>query len=296
MAVFSDPHCAGHQFWRTADPAHPNFDAEQARMLGNPLKDVYVALDAALGELIGATDANTGLIAFSDLGMGPHNSGTFLLRDIVRKLNAHARNRRAPGLDVLRWLWRRMPRSARIRGRNILSPVVRDIDLETRDRDYFAIRSNDDCGAIRINLEGREPAGRIRAGREYDELCETISRDLREIVNLETGEPLVSDVLRTDELFEGAHLADLPDLNVIWNRSAPVRKIHSRKIGVIEGRYEGPRSGDHRPRGFYLMRGPGIGCGSSPPISAMDLAPTICAWLGVELDVDGSPLPTGSLN
>lgn len=294
MAVFADPHCAGHQFWRVRDPNHPGYDADLARALGDPLKDVYVALDTAVGELIANMDSNTGLIAFSDLGIGPNYSATFLLRDIVRKLHANARNRRSPHVDALRWLWRKLPRSARIRGRSILSPVKRDIDLETKDRDYFAIRSNDDCGAIRINLEGREPAGRVRPGREYDELCEAISRDLREIVNLETGEPLVKEVLRTDDLFEGPRLADLPDLNIVWNQKAPVRRVHSRKIGVIERRHEGPRSGDHRSRGFCLMQGPGMGNERLPPMSAMDLAPTICSWLGVEFEADGSPSLTAS--
>jgi predicted AlkP superfamily phosphohydrolase/phosphomutase len=290
MAVFADPHCAGHHFWRVSDRSHPNHEPEVARLLGDPLKDVYVALDAAIGELITRTDPNTDVIVFSDLGMGPNYTGTFLLRDIVRKLHAHARSRKAGHIDALHWLWRKLPRSARIRGRSMLSPVKRDIDLEAKDRDYFVLRSNDDCGAIRINLEGREPEGRVKAGREYDELCEAISRSLREIVNLESGEPLVGEVLRTDQLFEGPRRQHLPDLNVVWNRSAPIRKIYSKEIGVMERSHDSPRSGDHRSTGFVLMHGSGIGSGRLPSISAMDFGPTICSRLGVELDVDGSPL------
>lgn len=281
MAVFAEPHCAGHQFWRVSDTAHAQHDPELARLLGDPLREVYSALDGAIGKLLAELEPDTDVMVFSDLGMGPNYTGTYLLRDIVRKLHAHARGRRSRHIDSLHWLWRKLPRSARLRGRSVLSPIKPDIDLETRDRDYFVVRSNEDCGAIRVNLEGREPEGGVHAGREYDELCDSISADLLEIVNVESGEPLVSDVLRTDGLFDGPRRQDLPDLNIVWNRTAPIRKIRSPKIGLIERDHESVRSGDHRPTGFVLTRGGG---GESlPPISATDLAPAICAMLGVAL-------------
>lgn len=296
MAVFADSHCAGHQFWHVHDPRHPKHDAAVARVLGDPLKDVYRALDNAIGELVAKADANTGLIVFSSHGMGAHYDGTFLLRDIVRRLQAQAGRRRGPHVAALRRFWRRLPTSMRRRSVGALSPLKRNVDVaEMKDRDYFALPTNDNCGGIRVNLKGREPRGRVSPGREFDRLCTALAADLGEIVNQETGERLVRAVVRTDSLFDGPCVQNLPDLNIVWNRSSPVRRICSPKIGVIERAYEGHRSGDHRSKGLFVMHGPGIPTGRHPPISAMDLAPTICRWLGVELDGDGSPRLPASL-
>jgi predicted AlkP superfamily phosphohydrolase/phosphomutase len=225
--------------------------------------------------------------------MGANYSGTFLLRDIVRKLHAQAGRRQQRHVDALRWLWRKLPLSARLRGRKMLSPVIPDIDLETKDRDYFVVRSNHDCGAIRINLEGRDPEGRVHAGRDYDSLCASISADLLQIVNVESAEPLVSEVLQTDCLFEGPRRQHLPDLNIVWNRNAPIRKISSPKIGLIERDHESGRSGDHRPTGFVLMHRGRTDCDPLPPIPATDLSTAICALLGVALHADRASVTPG---
>ncbi|CAN5339646.1 alkaline phosphatase family protein [soil metagenome] len=299
MAVFSESHCAGHQFWRVHDQGHPQHDPSLARSLGDPLKDVYVALDEAIGQLVDGAGPDTRVVVFSSHGMGPHYDGTFLLRDIVRRLHAAEGRHRSAPVEALRWLWRRLPRAARKRSRSAAVPIKRSLDHEeTTDRDYFVVPTNDNCAGIRINLEGREPQGRVPPGRAYDELCAKISERLLEIVNVESGEPLVRRILRSGELFKGPYVDDLPDLNIVWNRSAPVRKIRSPGIGTIEHSFAGWRSGDHRSKGFVLVRDPQIGHGSSPAISAMDLAPTLCAWFGVELDADGSPAEWGhaSLN
>lgn len=290
MAVYADSHCAGHQLWHLHDALHPRHDAAAAAMLGDPLKDVYRALDEAIGTLVAATDPGTRVMVFSSHGMGAHYDGTFLLREIVRRLNARTGRRAGPHVAALRWLWRKLPAATRKRGLGALSPIKRNVDVaEMRGRDFFTVPTNDNCGGIRVNLRGREPAGRVAPGRDYDRLCTALADDLSEIVNEDSGEPLVRAVVRTDSQFDGPSLRDLPDLNVVWNRRTPVRKVSSPKIGVIERPYGGHRSGDHRSKGLFIARGPGIPCEAQSPMPAMDLAPTICRWLGVDLEADGSP-------
>ena len=66
--------------------------------------------------------------------------------------------------------------------------------------------------------------------------------------------------------------------------------IWSAKTGLIHGRYDLWRTGDHRLDGLLLARGPGLGRGAAPAVRSIDLGPTVAARLGVELDgVDGEP-------
>jgi hypothetical protein len=84
----------------------------------------------------------------------------------------------------------------------------------------------------------------------------------------------------------------LPDLLVEWDWEAPVRSVWSRRLGRIDAEYSGVRTGDHRPGGLLLVRGPGVAPGRIPPVAITDIAPTVAALLGVRLDdVDGHAIP-----
>ena len=67
---------------------------------------------------------------------------------------------------------------------------------------------------VRINLEGREPDGKV-APSNQTAFIDGLERDLKDIVNLESGEPLVAEVVRVSDVCAGAHRDDLPDLPLI---------------------------------------------------------------------------------
>lgn len=152
--------------------------------------------------------------------------------------------------------------------------------------------SNDNCGTIRVNLVGREPRGRVRAGAEFEAFCASLAESLLEIVNLETGEPVVKEVLRTADHYAGDRLDDLPDIIVRYHRGTPIRRISSARIGEIESESPSCRTGDHRPEGLFFISRPDLRPGQlNDTVPAMDLAPTMAAFLGVDLpDVDGKPI------
>jgi len=80
---------------------------------------------------------------------------------------------------------------------------------------------------------------------------------------------------------------------VQWTNDAPVDAVASNRLGRLEGRYRYVRSGEHRPDGMFVVRGPAIGTGSiATPAQCMDFAPTIAALMGVALpaDIDGKAI------
>jgi predicted AlkP superfamily phosphohydrolase/phosphomutase len=169
--------------------------------------------------------------------------------------------------------------------------------LDLKVSKCFLLSNGDSVCGLRINLAGREPEGLVQPGADMDSLCDQLAQDFSEIVDLDTGLPIVKSVRRTAMLYQGEHLEYLPDLLIEWNddkslggnpRGSAIR-VGSDKIGVVEGVYEGRRTGDHRADGMFVAMGPGIKPGRMERVvSIMDFAPTFTHLLGVELpDVDG---------
>jgi predicted AlkP superfamily phosphohydrolase/phosphomutase len=151
----------------------------------------------------------------------------------------------------------------------------------------FTIVNNTAEGGIRVNLVGREPEGKVLPGADYEELLDLLARDLTAIVNLETGTPIVAAVHRCDELYPGPERDHLPDLFVTWRYDAAVNMVGSARLPRLEGRYKYVRSGDHRPEGMFIVKGPGIQPGRiAAPVRCTDFAPTIVRLLGLTPDAD----------
>jgi predicted AlkP superfamily phosphohydrolase/phosphomutase len=292
IAVFSESHCVGHQCWHLHDPAHADHDAARAREVGDPIRDVYAAIDAAVGEILEGLEPGTTAVVFGSHGMRAHYDATFLLDEMLRRMERPAAAPHAPGTKrrpLAKRIWKRLPPGVRAVLAPLKDPAKAALGLEgVAARRYFALPNNDACGAIRVNLIGREPSGRVRS-EDFDAVCAQIERDLLDFVNAETGEPLVRRVLRTAELYRGPALEHLPDLMVEWNRDAPVSRVRSPKAGEIAGRYTKCRTGDHSPSGFFCMIGEDVVRGPvSRGVSIMDFGPTIAERLGVALPgVDG---------
>jgi len=301
LTCFSESHCVGHQCWHLHDERHQKYDASLSGSVGDPIKDVYRAIDTAIGKLIEKAGSDASVVIFASHGMGPHYDATFMLDDILRRLEGEKPSRLKPNLAAfLTPVWKSLP----LRMRKLARPFRRkarvSLGLDHVDptpaqlarRRYFSIPNNDAYGGIRINLAGREPQGVIAPGEEYDAICKSLSEDLAAFINVSSGEPLVNRVLHSADLYQGENAHLLPDLLVEWNRNAPVSEVYSPKTGSIHGEYKKCRTGDHKPEGLFFASGPSIKPGEiHQPVSVMDLAPTIASLAGVELTgIEGKPI------
>ena len=293
LTAFTESHCIGHQCWHLHDPNHPRHDPELVRKTGDPMKDVYQAIDREIGKFLIEVGRDTNVIVLASHGMGPHYEATFMLEDILTRLDNYSPPKAYPRLTrTLEWVWGKLPMVMR-RGLKPASEQVKArVDPRTRrlsTRKCFKIPNNDVYGGIRVNLRGREPAGRIAPGKEYEEFCSVLTRDLLELVNVDTGNPLVTAVHRASELYPGEDIGHLPDLFVEWDRTRPITHIYSPKIGHLEKQYHGVRTGDHKAEGLFFAIGPSFHGGQlRDQVSVTDFAPTIAELLNVELSqVDG---------
>lgn len=285
LAVFAESHCVGHQCWAIHDAACDGHDAAVARAVGDPLERVYRALDGAVAELLRKAGPETTVMVLASHGMGPHYDATFMLDDILERLDPR------PGARA-RQLYRWSGRYWQAILRRVWFGAPPPIPLAVGGRRFFAVPNNEVYGAIRVNLAGREPRGVVRGGAEYEAVYAELRQRLRELVNVDSGEPLVRDLLRVADLYSGECSNDLPDFLVEWNRAAPISRVSSLAIGTLRKEFGGARNGDHRDEGFFWAAGPGIAAGrQTEPVSVMDFAATAAALLRTPLrDVDGRPI------
>ncbi len=306
LAGFADAHCACHQFWGLHVERLEHEPEGGRTPAGDPLRDVYVALDRALGELLEVVGEDTVCIVLASHGSGSFRGGTKVLDDIRRRMDRRQTDGATAGpypgierlaLDGLRRAWKqwtplRVKRAlitVRERAWHRLQGLL--LRREYARRRYFAIPNNDAYGAIRLNLVGREPRGLVSADEAAGIYAE-LMRELTSLTDLDTGEPAVKRVVWARDYYARRPMDNLPDLFVEWNGERPVVRVRTLGGDVVQGDYPDYRTGDHRPDGALWIIGPEV----SPleleqPVSNVDIAPTIGRLLGIPLPgLDGRPI------
>lgn len=296
FAVFSEPHCAGHNLWHFHDPSHPlhHPDAE----LGATLREVYSAIDAALAELVAAAGPEARIVVFSSQGMRPQYHGRDLVpallrlwgmregRDRAPDPTCHAEHRaRQPWLKALREavplplqyaIKRRLPRRL---GEALLCRFMGVMALDVDARAY-QVPNNEMTPSLRINLAGRDPNGRVRPGREYEALRDFLAVRLRELVNPATGAAALAHVAVIDELYQREDRDVLPDVVGYWSPAAPIAALHSPGYGTVVGAHRDYRTGGHGPDGWLCIAGAPADLAGA---HIADVAPTVLDLLGVPI-------------
>jgi predicted AlkP superfamily phosphohydrolase/phosphomutase len=311
MEVFTEAHCAGHQAWHLHDTSHPAHDPAMAAGLGDPLRRVYVAIDQAIGQVLESA-GDTPVLVITAHGMSHWFGAQFILSDILIRLGVTAAVPATPppvprgsARGLARRLWHRMPRSLRealrppqagLRPRIQGLPPLPSIGIDPRHSRCFVVRNGHLTAGIRLNLIGREPDGQLKPGAEAEAFCQALTKDLLEIVDERTGRPVIRRVARTTALYQGDRVASLPDLLLDWDDATPTGsshhgrgagatiRVHSPKIGTVEGTNHFTRTGDHRIEGLFVAAGGDIRPGTlGRVVSTLDFAPTIAALLGERL-------------
>jgi predicted AlkP superfamily phosphohydrolase/phosphomutase len=140
-------------------------------------------------------------------------------------------------------------------------------------------------------LKGRDPEGRVSI-QEGKRVLDRLEEELLALVDRNTGLPIVSNVIRAGEAFEGRQSDRFADLFVEWNRDVRFTSASSATIGTVRVKSPSWRTGNHVSGGIFFGRGPLVGSGQSAERnSIIDLAPSIAAILGHDLpDADGRPI------
>jgi predicted AlkP superfamily phosphohydrolase/phosphomutase len=304
FVTFGEPHGGGHYLWHSGDPEYPLYPPGGLPGAPHPLREVYAAVDRAIGEIVATLDDRTLLLITSGDGMGPNYSGSHLMPELLHRLDmffapsvGQSRSEAAPApkaslaaaaramipLSVRESITRCLPRS--VRWRLATKWMNADIDW-SRSRAFCIPNSNE--GYVRVNLAGREPQGIVRDGEDYRQLVATLETELQALVNPVSGQRAAHAVHVMDATFEGPERQHLPDVVISFDFDARVLdRVQGPACGLVAGRcgYETPAyySGNHRPNAFVLGYGGGVTAGAGQDGGhIVDIAPTILAALDVD--------------
>jgi len=311
VSVFGETHPAGHYFWRFQDSNYPEYEPNE--QMQSALRDVYGAVDEALGELIEKYNDKYTIMIVSGHGICADYNPHYLLQDLLYRMGMTVKpepSRQSDSTEpvsikkrVMRGVRNAIPGPIRrILNRYVVPPEMQEqMMLMNAVSGIDFARSKAFClpsdlqGFIRINLKGREPTG-VVSPDGYDAVCQELEDELFSLENSSNGEKVVKKIFRTREVYAGAdNLDQLPDLCVLWNTNSPISNVRSPNHGTLEGeRKLLERSGNHRPEGFFFASGPNIDTNiRNIRGHILDIAPTIFQLMGKSIpeDLDGVPLP-----
>lgn len=299
MVHFQSTDILQHALWGWMDPTHPDFtaksDEDKSYVMG-----FYRDLDHMIGRLQQHVGDETGFIIMSDHGFGPANRRVYINHWLTeqgllatsggssrRRVIQFAESVVRKG-DVLK-IRRRLIKS-RSRTEGLVDLLTRDMLIDWSRTKAFAL-AGPFFGRIYLNCRGREAKGIVDLGEEREELQDAIAAKLLQLRDPITGQTMIKNVFKREDIYFGPLLETLPDL-VVEPTDGYMVMTRFRGDTLVE---PVPRfmTGTHRMNGMLMLKGkPFIEDTQVENADITDLAPTILYVLGVPIptDMDGKVL------
>ena len=308
VAVYTELDRVQHTFWRFMDPSHPAYDPAGAKQYGDVIFRFYVRLDQAVGDLVKRAGPDVPVVVMSDHGFGsnpeiysylsPWLESMGLFRPVQLRMTDRLLRRAASVADGL------LSQSTRRRIISMLpggrASLVRRLHQVRCDWSRTKAYTNYIHAGVWINLRGREPSGIVEPGQEYESLRDQLIDGLLSLEDIQTRQKAIKTAVRREDMYHGPFLDSAPDVVIQWNyqvhpcglrytyrgRSVEVQN----KTDIVERHNV---SGDHRPEGILIMRGPGIRSNHHVEGAQItDVAPSLLYLTGLPVpeDMDGRVL------
>ena len=265
---------------------------------------MYRLVDAAVGEIIAAGGPEVPVVVLSDHGGAAFER--FVNMDAVFRELGLLRLKSSGGIGgrLRQWLWKlgyrvkgALPEGmlTRLRGagqrarKAVVAEQQHVAGLEIDWARTMAVPMPS-FGMIRLNVEGRDEAGIITPGAEYETACEEIARALVEYRDGLDGRPVFSEVMRGRDIYAGPYVAEGPDLVAIpastrfhlySPRAFSDKALNALRPAVMKA--DPTYTGTHSHEGIIIGRGNIFGRGELEECGLEDVAPSVLAALGVAI-------------
>ena len=326
MVVFRSVDAAQHCFWKYMDSSHPQFNQEKHEKFGDVILQTYQKIDGFLGETLEDIGDSGHIMLMSDHGFGRKHPASNQVNMWLRKNGLLKFMSDSDSGQSKSWITAAIVRTLGILYKVVIGATPRKFKealarrfptlrnkvtsrLVFSDVDWSATTAYSESvfPTVRINLKGREKNGIVEPGEDFEDLVEKIRTELLENCrDCVTGEKIVSQVLRKEEIYSGKYVFKAPDLLIKWREdclingilldekpyrsAADARSQASAYKSFITGEDPDVISGDHHTNGIFMLSGPDVKKGNDIGLcDLVDLTPTICQLLDISAsdDFDG---------
>ncbi len=284
-----------HALWSHLDPRHPDYartpEAERDRV-----RQFYRRLDENLAKVSAGVDDQTDIVVMSD-----HGFGSALKRIYINQWLANEKYltlTTSPALlktlgvleDVVRrvdvFKLRRRIKPAFGQRDQMLRGLTQDHFIDWTQSRVFGF-SGTHFANVYVNRRGRFAHGTVSA-EEADRLCAEIATKLLQWIEPATGQRLIEQVYRREEVYRGPQVEWLPDL-MVRPRAGYIFETRFKR-GWLTGPLPADLTGVHRMDGIFIGAGPRFR--AAEPIGAallIDMPPTLLYLLDtpVPREMDG---------
>lgn len=302
--VFSSADFIQHFFWK--------FLEQEKHPYSSVVEEIYKEIDKVFGEILNLVDEDTSTVVISDHGfMGRpkkyFNVNSWLAHERYIGLNQSKGLSRINIFSKLFDIFLNQIAHKKAKWKITLKEKVSKMPFFVRkwaSQQYFKSNLIDwnrtrafrfkmygAIDGIVVNLKDRQKNGAVEKGEEYEKLRGEIISKLLQIKDPDTGELVVAEAYRQEEIYQGNFLKNTPDI---------VINLTPNYIGGLE--VEGPIispvgmetmevfSGIHNQDGIFIFRGPNVKKDIKiDPINITDVIPTILYDLNLPIpgNIDG---------
>jgi predicted AlkP superfamily phosphohydrolase/phosphomutase len=266
VCVFDTTDRIQHMFFRCLDDNHPANKGKETARYKHVIEELYQHMDGLLGRLIKKMDEKTVLMVISDHGFTSFRRGvninTWLLQNGYLTLKA---------------------------GKITSGKWFADVDWQHTKAYSMGLTG------LFINKKGRESQGIVAEGQEYFDLKQELMAKLSGLVDNETGEMAIREIVDAEVMFSGPYLDNGPDLLLGYNTGyraswdCAAGRVTASVLEDNTKRWSGDHCVDPKlvPGVFFCNRAIN---GKAPDIK--DIAPTVLKLFGVEIPhyMNGEPL------
>jgi predicted AlkP superfamily phosphohydrolase/phosphomutase len=308
MEVFSETDFLQHALWHLMDEKHPRHDPDEARRFADGVYDIYRRLDSIVGEALEMLGEDDSVMLVSDHGAGPLHrfihANNYLIEQGAMKVKDGLASRLKfmlfkaglTPMNVYRLVSRlrlggvKMGLRWTSGGYDLLRKFFFSFaDVDWEHTKAYAL-SGGVYGGLFVNLKGREPRGAVEPA-DYEKVREELAELLRTFKDPRTDRPLISEVVKREDIYSGKFLGEAPDLYFLpYVPTVGVFGDFEFSSSKLVEEVSDAISAQHRMEGIFIASGPAVKKGIEVGnMTVVDLAPLMLYLMGLPIPeaVDG---------